>query len=199
MPSSRLQPVRATDQSVAANNLQLPSSNQLPAATDEVLSAASPAQPLTLTTMNPHLVSHTSQPLLTQPLPMNLNQREIITDSWQQSLPPVPARVKERIIKGEYIDLTTLLPKAMLSSSVEPDHPGSLTLQMPSGPSEFIVHPTTKGKKITSFSSWMEAWNVYLAIRADHSCVYSSDRTKRTGPDWRYKIWTGPDQIFLLD
>ena len=102
MPSSRLQPVLAIDQSVAANNLQLPSSNQLPAATDEVLStAASPAQPLTLTT-NPHLISHTSQPLLTQPLPMNLNQREIITDSWQQSLPPVPARVKERIIKGEY-------------------------------------------------------------------------------------------------
>ena len=104
---------------------------------------------------------------------MNLNQREIITDSWQQSLPPVPARVKERIIKGEYIDFTTLLPKAMLSSNVEPDHPGSLTLQMPSGSSEFIVHPTAKGKKITSFSSWMEAWNVYLAIRVDHTPSYA--------------------------
>ena len=30
-------------------------------------------------------------------------------------------------------------------------------------------------------------------------CVYFSDRTKRTGPDWRYKIRTaGPDQISLL-
>ena len=52
-------------------------------------------------------------------------------DSLQQSLPPVPARIKKRIIKDEYKDLTTLLPKAMLSSNVEPDHPGSLTLQLP--------------------------------------------------------------------
>ena len=57
-------------------------------------------------------------------------------DSLQQSLPPVPARIKERIIKGDYINLKTLLPKAMLSSNVEPDHPGSLTLQLPSGPSD---------------------------------------------------------------
>ena len=61
----------------------------------------------------------------------------------------------------------------MLSSNVEPDHLGSLTLQMPSGSSKFIVHPTTKGKKITSFSSWMEAWNVYLAIRVDHTPSYA--------------------------
>ena len=88
---------------------------------------------------------------------------------------PVPARIKERIIKGDYIDFTTLLPKAMLSSSVEPDHPGSLTLQLPSGPSDFTVHRTVKGRKVTSFSSWMEAWNVYLAIRVDHtpSCAPS--------------------------
>ena len=98
---------------------------------------------------------------------MNSNQRGIITDLLQQSLSPVPARIKERIIKGEYIDLTTLLPKAMLSSNVEPDHPGSLTLQLPSGPSIFTIQAAAKGRKITSFSSWMEAWNVYLAIRVD--------------------------------
>ena len=85
-------------------------------------------------------------------------------DSLQQSLPPVPARIKEQIIKGEYINLTTLLPKAMLSSNVEPDHPGSLILQLPSGPSDFMVQPAAKGRKVASFFSWMEAWNVYLAI-----------------------------------
>ena len=42
----------------------------------------------------------------------------------------------------------------MLSSNVEPDHPGSLTLQLPSGPSDFMVQPAAKGRKITSFSSW---------------------------------------------
>ena len=28
--------------------------------------------------------------------------------------------------------------------------------------------------------------------------VYFSDQTKRTGPGWRYKIRTGPDQIRLV-
>ena len=55
----------------------------------------------------------------------------------------------------------------MLSSNVEPDHPGSLTLQLPSGPSNFTVQAAAKGRKITSFSSWMEAWNVYFALRVD--------------------------------
>ena len=152
MPSSSIRPVLTINTPVTAKNSSLPSGNQLPTAIDEVLSAASPTQPLKLTT-NPHPIRHTSESLLTQPLPMNSNQRGIIMDSLQQSLPPVPARIKERIIKGEYIDLTTLLPKAVLSSNVEPDHPGSLTLQLPSGPDDFMVQPTAKGKKITSFSS----------------------------------------------
>ena len=120
MPSSSLQPVLAIDQPIVANNLPLPSNNQLEAK-DEMLSAASPTQSLTLTT-NPDSISHTrytSQPRL---LPMNPNVRWIMMDHLQQSLPTVPARIKEQIIKGEYIDFTTLLPKAMLSSSVEPDH-----------------------------------------------------------------------------
>ena len=122
MPSSSIPPMLAINTPVTANNLSLPSGNQLPTATDEVLSAASPTRPPTLTT-NPHPIRHTSESLLTQPLPMNSNQRGIIMDSFQQSLPPVPASIKERIIKCEYIDLTTFLPKAMLSSNVEPDHP----------------------------------------------------------------------------
>ena len=121
MPSSSIQPVLAINTSVTANNLSLPGGNQLPTATDEVLHICSiHTQPLTLTT-NPHPIRHTSESLLTQPLPMNSNQRGIVMDSLQQSLPPVPARIKEQIIKSEYIDLTTLLPKAMFSSNVEPD------------------------------------------------------------------------------
>ena len=163
-------PMLAIITPVTANNSSLPCGNQLPTATDEALSATSPIQPLTLTT-NPHPIRHTSESLLMHPLPMNSNQRGIIMDLLQQSLPPVPARIKERIIKGEYIDLTTLLPKAMFSSNVEPDHPGSLTLQLPSGPSDFTVQPAAKGRKITSFSSWMD----YLAIRVDFvpSCAPS--------------------------
>jgi len=35
------------------------------------------------------------------------------------SLPPGPPRIKEKIISGEFIDLATLLPKAIFSSSSE--------------------------------------------------------------------------------
>ena len=47
--------------------LAVPVAPALPTATDEVLSAASPTQPLTLTT-NPHPIRHTSESLLMQPL-----------------------------------------------------------------------------------------------------------------------------------
>ena len=201
MPSSSIQPVLTIITPVTANNSSLPGGNQLPTATDEALSAASPTQPLTLTT-NPHPIRHTSESLLTQTLPMNSNQRGIIMDSLQQSLPPVPARIKERIIKGEYTDLTTLLPKAMFSSNVEPDHPGSLKLQMPSGPSDFTVQPAAKGRKIISFSSWMEAWNVYLAIRVDFapSCTPNLIAYQRiiTSASVSYPLqsWLNCDQVW---
>ena len=63
----------------------------------------------------------------------------------------------------------------MLSSNVEPEHPTSFIVQLPSGSGDFSLHPSTKGRKITSFSSWMEAWNVYLAICIDQipSCTPS--------------------------
>ena len=53
---------------------------------------------------------------------------------------------------------------------------------------QLSVHPTVKTRKITSFSSWMEAWNVYLAICVDdmlshapslvaYRCIKSSTNT----------------------
>ena len=163
-------------QSMLANQA-LSSENQPLAATDGPLSRASSIQPLTLVT-DPITISRTSQPLSTminQPLAMTSNQG--LADSLRQSqtLPPIPAKIKERIIRGEYIDFTTLIPKAMLSSNVEPEHPTSFIVQLPSGSGDFSLHPSAKGRKITSFSSWMEAWNVYLAIRVDHipSCAPS--------------------------
>ena len=41
--------------------------------------------------------------------------------------------------------------------------------------------------------------DILLKLSYSSGCVYFSDRTKRTGPDRRYKIRTaGPDQISLL-
>jgi len=137
---------------------------------DETLSAASSMQHLTLS--NPNVVN---QRIVPNPVPTLMDQSLMInshpagiTEPAQQSLPPVPSRVKERIIKGEYIDFASLLPKAMFSSSTDPDLPGLVTVHLPSSSEDISVRPATKPKKITSFSSWMEAWNVYLAVIIEH-------------------------------
>ena len=83
------------------------------------------------------------------------------------SLPPVPPRTKDKIISGEFIDLATLLPKAMFSGSTELETSRSLTVQLTTS-NDLALRPQST-KKITSFSSWMEAWNIYLAILIDHS------------------------------
>ena len=138
---------------------------------DNTLSATSSMQPLSLA--NPNAADCLAVP---NPVPALMNpslasgsfQTEPSHELTQQSLPPVPPRIKECIIKGEYIDFSTLLPKAMFSSSPEPDQPSLFTVQLPSSSGDISVRPAIKSRKITSFSSWMEAWNVYLAVTIDH-------------------------------
>ena len=85
------------------------------------------------------------------------------------SLPPVPPRIKEKIISGEFIDLATLLPKAMFLGSIEPETSKSLTAHLTPTGNDLSVWPQPSSKKISSFVSWMEAWNIYLAIIINHS------------------------------
>ena len=89
------------------------------------------------------------------------------------TLPPIPTRIQEKIARGEYIDFTTLLSKSMFGAPESQSQ--TLTLQLSSsGDSYSIRSPTpTANKKITSFAIWMEAWNVYLAVRVslDPSCA----------------------------
>jgi len=89
------------------------------------------------------------------------------------SLPPVPLWIKEKIISGEFIDLATLLPKAMFSGSSEPETSRSLTLHLTPTGNDLFVHPTSS-RRISSFASWMEAWNIYLAILIDYSSARAS-------------------------
>ena len=85
------------------------------------------------------------------------------------SLPPVPPRIKERITAGEFIEFSTLLPKAMFSGSSDPEVPKSLTVQFTPTGNDLSLRPSQTTRKILSFASWMEAWNIYLAILIDHS------------------------------
>ena len=161
----------------------LSTSNQLPPTlpltinqqVDDVLSAASPNQPLSPTTVNNHTaLLNCALPPTLPTLPALRDQPTTIANNTAdvsihtRYLPPVPPKVRERIIKGEYIDFATLLPKAMFSSSTGPESSTSFTFQLPSNSGDISVRPATRPKSITSFSNWMEAWNIYLAVCIDH-------------------------------
>jgi len=56
----------------------------------------------------------------------------------------------------------------MFSGTLEPETCWSLTVQLASSGDNILIQPASNLKKITSFSSWMEAWNIYLSIVIDH-------------------------------
>ena len=79
-----------------------------------------------------------------------------------QSLPPVPAALQQRILRGEYIDFNTLLPEVMFSV-------------VTSTPSPNASHPTVQSPKITSFSTWLDARNTYIATIVAHNPARASE------------------------
>ena len=130
---------------------------------DDRLSAASvPVQPNNLASSQAAATRTLVQPVnpstLTTVLPSSP------TPSLPQpALPPTPARIQEKIAKGEYIDFIALLPKSMFGAP-EPQSQ-TLTLQLNQSGDNFSIQSPTSSRKTTSFSAWMEAWNVYLAHR----------------------------------
>ena len=134
----------------------------------EVLSEASDNPPLivppaTATTINPR-VSITANPLT------NTTESPLHTTlSPPVSLPAVPSRLREKIISGEFIDFTSLLSKAMFSGTQASEPPRLITVQLNPEKDDFSVRPAPPPRKISSFSTWMEAWNTYLAILIDHA------------------------------
>ena len=108
-------------------------------------------------TANQPPVASTSVPVLIRP---TVNQ---------PSLPRVPPRIRDRIIRGEFIDCASLLPKAMFSGGLEPETRRSLIVQLASSGDDISIQPASNSRKITSFASWMEAWNIYLSIVIDYT------------------------------
>lgn len=123
---------------------------------DDCLSAASmPVQPSRLPT------NRTTPANPPSSAPVTAGQLTLST----RTLPPIPSRIYEKILKGEYIDFTTLLRKSMFGAVESQSQ--TLTLQLnPSGDNYFIrPQSAPNNRKISSFAAWMEAWNVYLAVR----------------------------------
>jgi len=75
---------------------------------------------------------------------------------------PMPTRLHDKILAGEYIDFNGLLTYAMFSTHDGSSSSQIFTMQMSPQSAEMQFAPTpTYAKKINSFPLWMEAWNVY--------------------------------------
>ena len=73
--------------------------------------------------------------------------------SPSSTLPPVPVQLRQQILQGEYVDFAMLLHKATFSDVLE-------------------VHASSRQpviKPITSFDTWMQAWNLYLSVLLGHN------------------------------
>ena len=89
-------------------------------------------------------------------------------------LPAVPAKLKQHIIKGEYVEFDQLLPESMFPTHYNTNIPPSFTLSLspdpsPVGDNILISQPRAANKRtVTDLPSWLEAWNVYVAIIVAH-------------------------------
>ena len=87
---------------------------------------------------------------------------------------PLPEKVKQKIIKGEYIDFDTLLPESLypMRHGTSPFHAFTLRLSNdPAAADEDVVIAQQKPasrRSIRDLSSWMEAWNIYIQVLVSH-------------------------------
>ena len=110
---------------VYVTNLLPSTSNQPPDTNgDEELSEASVIQLVTPVATSNTVTHHSSNAL-----PTLINRSSLMStiptpaNSTDQVLPPVPPRIRERIIKGKNIDFTMLLPKSpAVQSLIVPPH-----------------------------------------------------------------------------
>ena len=139
--------------------------------------------------------------LPTLPLPMppvNLTRTQLPVNLTRTQLPVIPTRVRDKIARGEYIDFASLLSKSMFSTH-NPLSQQSVTLRLNSDDDSFTVQPavphSTSSQRISSFASWMEAWNVYLSVRTAfnpscaaelirYQCIITSANSDHPIPEW---------------
>ena len=139
-----LSPVSVSSQPGAQNALQQ----------DGVLSSCNPSgpRPLEGSTVTPGLLPSSLLPVA-----------RLQSNPSDPQLPPLPQKVKNNIIKREYVDFTYLL-----SSNMFPVHTSSssdnFTLAInPEDTSTLSFVPSQQKKsRINGLSSWLEAWNLYV-------------------------------------
>ena len=86
---------------------------------------------------------------------------------------PVPVRVRQRIVKGEFIDFDGLLHDSLLPlrHSASPSPSVSLrVMHEPSMAGEILIAQQRPANRrvVRDLSSWMEAWNIYITVVIAH-------------------------------
>ena len=75
----------------------------------------------------------------------------------------VPQKIRERILAGEYMDFNDLLTEAIGSSRTAP----GILIQLHDGTPVHVADGSSiksKRRHICDLSTWLEAWNVFLAV-----------------------------------
>ena len=55
----------------------------------------------------------------------------------------------------------------MFSGGLEPETRRSLTVQLVFSDDDISIQPASNSRKITSFASWMEAWNIRIFVNCN--------------------------------
>ena len=96
-------------------------------------------------------------------LPSLLLVSQLQSNLMDQHLPPLPLKLRNKILKREYVDLTDLL-----SSNMYPVHTSSssdnftLAINPEDTCTLSFVPSQLKKSHINGLSSWLEAWNLYF-------------------------------------
>ena len=101
----------------------------------------------------PAVAQHSSSVL--QPSMLQQVASQHCTTAAQHLPVPVPVELQQQIIRGEFIDCAALIHK---TSFVEPAQAQNAT-----------QHYKHTPPAITSFSLWMQAWNIYLSVMLTHN------------------------------
>ena len=95
------------------------------------------------------------------------SETEVAAPSSAVQQPPLPEKIKQRILKGEYIDFDSLLPEALYPARYGASPSPAFTLRLSHDPAADVViaqqKPAAK-RSVRDLASWMEAWNVYAQV-----------------------------------
>ena len=75
------------------------------------------------------------------------------------TLPPIPDKIRAKIIRGEFIDLSTLLPGNLLHAATRKREPHDHARSSCS---------YKQAVEITDFTAWLEAWSSYASVVASY-------------------------------